>query len=203
MSQTSPQRVFNLSTSPHSNEYEQVCPLNTPSESYRLYTLQRKKKQIVIKRNQTFNCAPVHTSIHNTTSYPTLSTRAKIQKKLSADSIYGYTIKTNRRTRLASQKSTQTGVLGSNVDGWQNITTSPNHKFRYKKNSMIETKKEYEYQRQFNRIPSVVIWHEPSVNNEMSSNESEEIGERNLSHSPTQENNNNLSNCQTKTEVHV
>lgn len=199
----SPQRAFKVSTSPHHNEYEQVCPLSTSSEPHRLYTLQRKKKQIAIKRNQTFNCAPVHTPIHNTTSYPRLSTKAKIQKKLSADSIYGYTIKTNRRTRLASQQSIQTGVVGCNVDGWQNITTTPNHKFRYKKNSMIETKKEYEYQRQFNRIPSVVIWHEPSVNNDVSSHESEDTREGNLSHSPSHENNNNLSNCQTKTEVHV
>ena len=198
----SPQRAFKLSTSPHQNEYEQVCPLNASSEPYRLYTLQRKKKQIAIKRNQTFNCAPVHhTSVHNTTSYPTLSTRAKIQKKLSADSIYGYTIKTNLRTRLASQKAI--GGIGCNVDCWQNITTSPNHKFRYKKNSMIETKKEYEYQRQFNRIPSVVIWHEPSVNNDMSSQESEDTRERNLSHSPAQENNNNLFNCQTESKIHV
>ena len=68
---------------------------------------------------------------------------------------------------------------------------------------MIETKKEYEYQRRFNRIPSVVVWQEPSINdNQIQNHESREVKQQ--SHSDTlQENNNNMSNCHTNAESHV
>ena len=166
--------------------------------SQRPSSLQGRRKQICLKRNQTFNCTPVRVPIQNTSISPQQSTKAKlVKKKLSIDSLNGYNRRKSRRTLSGNEESV--------IDSGQNTpnSTLPN-KFRYKKNSMIETKQEYEYQRRFNRIPSVVVWHEPSVNDDqIKSCESQDTHVKNKSHSKALHKNNNMSNCHANAESHV
>ena len=184
------------------NEQEQEYFSNSRVGPQRMYSFKRKRGETSLKRNQTFNCTPVHVPIQNTSVSPMLSSKAKIiKKKLSIDSLNGYNRRKSRRHLEGNEETS-----GYGIDHWQNTpnTTSPN-KLRYKKNSMIETKKEFEYQRRFNRIPSVVIWHEPSINdNQIQSYESQDIEVKQKSHSETlQEHNNNTSNCHKNAESHV
>ena len=166
--------------------------------SQRPSSLQGRRKQICLKRNQTFNCTPVRVPIQNTSISPQQSTKAKlVKKKLSIDSLNGYNRRKSRRTLSGNEES----VIDSGLNTPN--STLPN-KFRYKKNSMIETKQEYEYQRRFNRIPSVVVWHEPSVNDDqIKSCESQDTHVKNKSHSKALHKNNNMSNCHANAESHV
>ena len=191
---------FQTSIPFYPNEYVQGYPSNMRDGAERLSVLQGRKKQICLKRNQTFNCTQVNIPIQNTSVSPCQSTKAKlVKKKLSIDSLNGYNRRKSRRTLSGNEES-----VGFDIENCQNTPNSTLPKrFRYKKNSMIETKKEYEYQRRFNRIPSVVVWHEPSINdNQIQNHESREVKQQ--SHSNTlQENNNNMSNCHTNEESHV
>ena len=163
-----------------SHEQEQGYASDSRVGPKKPYSFNRKRGETSLRRNQTFNCTPVHVPIQNTNVSPRQSTKAKIiKKKLSIDSLNGYHRRKSRRYLDDNEET-----AGYAVDHWQNTpnTTLPN-KFRYKKNSMIETKKEYEYQRRFNRIPSVVIWHEPSINDYQIQNyESQDVEVKQKSH---------------------
>ena len=109
--------------------------------SQRPSSLQGRRKQICLKRNQTFNCTPVRVPIQNTSISPQQSTKAKlVKKKLSIDSLNGYNRRKSRRTLSGNEES-----VGYDIENCQNTPNSTLPKrFRYKKNSMIETKKDWE-----------------------------------------------------------
>ena len=69
---------------------------------------------------------------------------------------------------------------------------------------MIETKKEYDYQRRFKRIPSVVVWQEPSINDDQIQNyDCQDMNTKNNGQSEALQENNNMSNCHKSAESHV
>ena len=197
----SPQRSFSASPPPfHQNEYPQFCSQNLNSGTQGHYSLQQKKKANKnIKRTHTFNCVPVHSPAKYTNSCPGLSTKAKImKKKLSIDSVYSYDNGSSER-QLAPYNSTGPECVANSTYSCCQYA-SPN-KFRYKKSSMIETQKELNHQRQFHRIPSVVIWLESSQDDDTNNEESDDSQEIHTRHRP--QHNNTMSNLNTTIEYRV